>query len=184
MKFLLDAIPLVIFFYLAKTQDIFAGTQGLLIATAVVYVLHFLLQKGRLEKTQWLTLFATLAFCTLTLVLHDDYWLRWKSSVINWLFAAIMVLGNFIHLKNQPVIPVTKRLLGHVFEMPDSHWRKLSFAWAAYFLVLGGVHLFFAFAIPQYWLDFKLFGSMVISFLFLMSNFIALKGHFKQSLHR
>lgn len=177
MKALLDFIPLVLFFYFAKTQDIFTATQALVLSMTAVYFLHFVLQKGRLEKVQWITLFATLGFCSLTLLLHDDVWLRWKSTVINWIFALVFIGGNYL---GKPPKPIAERLLSQAFNLSASGWQRLSWVWAGFFLLLGGLHLLFAFVLPEWWIDFKVFGSMGITIVFLILNFVFLKNFLKK----
>lgn len=175
MKALLDFIPLVLFFYFAKTQNIFVGTQVLLGSMVAVYAFHFVTQKWRLEKSQWITLLATVGFCGLTLALHDDVWLRWKSTVINWVFALVMVAGNHVGDK-----PIPERVLGQVFEMSRAQWQKLAWVWALYFVLFGALHLAFAFWWPSVWLDFKVWGSMAITLVFMVLNVVALKPYLRQ----
>ncbi|MBC7750627.1 MAG: septation protein IspZ [Candidatus Saccharibacteria bacterium] len=194
MKALLDFVPLAAFFVLAKkpvvldiaqghltitpatTGAIFIATQGLLIASVIVYALHFILQKGRLEKSQWITLLLTLAFCGLTLYLHDDIWLRWKSSIINWTFGTAFLISPIV---GEHPIPLAKRFLASVFELTESNWKKLNLAWAAFFFILGSLHLAFAFAFPALWIDFKVFGSTAIMIVFMIGQFVLLRSHLK-----
>jgi len=178
MKVLLDFVPLAAFFYLAKTESIFIATQGLIIASVAVYSLHFILQKGRLEKSQWITLLLTLAFGGMTLYLHDDVWLRWKSPIINWIFGTAFLLSPMVG-KNP--IPLAKRFLDSVFELTESSWKKLNLAWAAFFFILGGLHLVFAFVYPVLWINFKVFGSTAIMLLFMIGQFVLLRNYLKSA---
>jgi intracellular septation protein len=180
MKALLDFIPLILFFYFFKTEGVFPATQVLLISTTVVYFLHFVLQKGKLEKVQWITLFATIGFGGLTLLLHDDFWLRWKSTVINWIFALIFIAGNVIPIGGKPHKTITERLLGQAFDLTHDAWVRLGWVWAGFFFVLGSLHLFFAFVLPDWWVDFKVFGSLGITMLFLIMNFVFLNKHLRK----
>lgn len=177
MKALLDFIPLIVFFVLAKQQNIFMATQGLMLSSVLVYGLHFFLQKGKLEKSQWITLVLTIAFGGLTLVLHDDVYLRWKSPVINWIFASAFVISPLIGKPPQPLI---QRLLGPVFDLSPQGWFRLNLVWAAFFAALGGLHLLFAFVFPQWWIDFKVMGGTAIMITFIVLNFVALRKHLKQ----
>jgi intracellular septation protein len=179
MKALLDFVPLVLFFYFAKANGIFVATQALLISSLVVYGIFFVLQKGRLEKSQWITFLLTVAFGSMTLLLHDDTWLRWKSPVINWIFGTAMILSNVLRFGGEPAKPIPQRMLHQVFELSTRGWQRLSLAWAVYFYVLGGVHLLFAFVWPALWIDFKVFGSMGITLAFLVVNMLALKQYMR-----
>jgi len=132
MKAFLDFIPLLVFFYLFKTQDVFVATQGLLLSTTAVYALHFGMQKGKLEKAQWITLFLTIGFGALTLMLHDDIYIRWKSTVINWLFGFVFIAGNYFTLGKGEPKALTERLLGSVFENSLGSGRLTSLFLVAY----------------------------------------------------
>ena len=78
MSGLLDLLPLLAFFYFSKQQGVLAGAAALLITTLVVYVVHFARQKGKLNKQQWVTLILTVGFCGLSLIFHDEAFLKWK----------------------------------------------------------------------------------------------------------
>jgi len=176
MKALLDFIPLVVFFGLAKMQTIFIATQGLIIASLIVYSLHFILQKGKLEKSQWITLILTLAFGGLTLYLHDDIWLRWKSPIINWIFGTAFLISPLVGKER---LPLVQRLLSHVLDLSDALWRRLNWIWALFFFVLGFLHLIFAFIFPAWWIDFKAFGGTAIIMVFMIGQFVLLRHHLK-----
>ena len=196
MKALLDFVPLAVFFVLAKnpvvvdvaqghltvtpatTGAIFIATQGLLIASVLIYALHFILQRGRLEKSQWITLLLTLAFCGMTLYLHDDVWLRWKSTIINWIFGTAFLLSPIV---GRNPIPLAQRFLASVFELTESSWKKLNLAWATFFYCLGTLHLVFAFAFPTLWIDFKVFGSTAIMLVFMIGQFVLLRNSLKSA---
>ena len=65
---------------------------------------------------------------------------------------------------------MTQIMLGHVVELPDKEWKKLNFAWAGVFFFLGCTNLFVAFTFHEYWVDFKVFGSMGILLLFSIAQ--------------
>lgn len=84
MTAILDLIPLFAFFYFAKTYGVLAGAGALLVATLAVYVVHFIKQKGKLNKQQWVTLILTIVFCGLSLAFMTkplSNGNRWLSTV-------------------------------------------------------------------------------------------------------
>lgn len=177
MKALLDFIPLVIFFILFKEQGVWEATKALLIATTVVHAIHFVLQKWRLEKMQWITLIATVAFGCITLIFHDDTYIRLKSTVINWIFCLALLISPFV---GKDKIPLIQRAFHNVLELSPAGWMKLNYVWALFFFLLGALHGVFAFVWYEQWLNFKVFGGTAIMFTFMIANFIALRHHFKQ----
>jgi intracellular septation protein len=176
MKALLDFIPLIIFFVLFKQHDIWEATKALLIATTIVHGIHFVLQKWRLEKMQWVTFIATLAFGCITLLLHDDVYIRAKSTVINWVFTIVLLASPYIG-KNK--MPLVQRGFHSAFDLSPAGWMKLNYVWAFFFFVLGALHGIFAFVWYEQWIEFKVFGGTAILIAFMICNFIALRKHFK-----
>jgi intracellular septation protein len=101
MKALLDFIPLIAFFVVARQNGILAAAGALLIATVIVYAIHFIRQKGKFDKQQWVVLLLTIVFCGGTLLLRDDVYLRWKSPIINGIFALTLFVSAAI---NKPLM--------------------------------------------------------------------------------
>ncbi|CDF92944.1 MULTISPECIES: septation protein A [unclassified Pseudomonas] len=185
MKQFIDFIPLLLFFITFKldprTVDIagqtltvggiYSATAVLIISSLVVYGALFISQR-KLEKSQWLTLIACLVFGSLTLAFHSDTFLKWKAPVVNWLFALAFIGSHFIGDSL-----LIKRIMGHAVSLPDVIWTRLNIAWIAFFLFCGGANLFVAFTFQDYWVDFKVFGSLGMTLLFLIGQGIYLSRH-------
>ena len=200
MKALLDFVPLIIFFYLYKTVDpndtqhpllhllgahgghgnnnILVATAGLIIAVVVVYGGLFIRQKFRLDKQQWFILFMTVVFGGLTLALSDDFYIRLKAVLLNLAFAMAFLLSP---LFSQERMPLIQRLFNPVLDLTQQGWKKLNYVWAAMFVGMAGLHVFFAFIFLQgkYWGEFTAFGDMIVMFSFIIIQFIVLRKHFK-----
>ena len=173
MKPLLDFIPLFLFFAAYKYQDIYLAAQVLIGSSLVVYGGLWLVNR-RLEKGQWFTLLATIAFSSITLLLHDDTWIKWKAPVINWVFALAFLGSQFIGDK-----PLTQKMLEQALEMPAPLWKKLNLAWVAFFLVMGALNAYVAFYIPKYWVDFKVWGSLGFTLAFMVAQLSLLSRYLK-----
>lgn len=176
MKALLDFIPLVIFFVVAKQQDILTATQWLLVATTIIYAIHFVLQKWKLEKSQWITFILTLGFGCITLMLHDVTYIKWKSPILNWLFGIIFLLSPFV---GKPPKPLVERFLEPIFNLSKKAWLRLNTVWALFFLALGTLHAVFAFIWYELWLEFKVFGGAALMLVFIVIQFVILRKHLK-----
>lgn len=187
MKQFIDFIPLLLFFIVYKLDPrsvelagqtfelggIFSATAVLVISSVVVYGILFLLQR-KLEKGQWLTLVACLVFGSMTLAFHSETVLKWKAPVVNWLFALAFAGSHFIGDK-----VLIQRAMGHAVNLPAQVWSRLNMAWVAFFIFCGAANLFVAFTFESFWVDFKVFGSLGMTVLFLIAQGIYLARHLR-----
>ncbi|RZU44887.1 intracellular septation protein [Fluviicoccus keumensis] len=173
MKAFLDFIPLFVFFGAYHLYGIYTAAAALIISSVVVYAGIFLMAR-KLEKGQWFTLIATIAFSSITLLLHDETWLKWKAPVINWVFALVFLGSQLAGRK-----PLAKAMLEQALEMPDSLWNRLNLAWVAFFAVMGGLNAWVAFHYPAYWVDFKVLGSLGFTIAFLIGQLMLLSRYLK-----
>ncbi|PSS50747.1 septation protein A [Pseudomonas sp. BBP2017] len=189
MKQFIDFIPLLLFFIVFKLEPravefaghsvevggIFSATAMLIISSLVVYGALFIRQR-KLEKGQWLTLLACLVFGGLTLAFHSETFLKWKAPVVNWLFALAFTGSHFIGDR-----VLIKRIMGHAISLPEGVWIRLNVAWIAFFLFCGAANLFVAFTFQDIWVDFKVFGSLGMTVLFLVGQGVYLSRHLHDS---
>ena len=185
MKQFIDFIPLVLFFIVYKISPqavdilghtfmvggIFSATAMLIASSIVVYGILYIRQ-GKLEKSQWLTLIACLVFGSLTLAFHSETFLKWKAPVVNWLFALIFAGSHFIGDRL-----LIQRIMGHALTLPQAIWVKLNIAWIVFFLFCGAANLYVAFTYQDFWVDFKVFGSLGMTLIFLIGQGIFLARH-------
>ncbi len=172
MKALLDFIPLIAFFVAVKMYGVVAGAAALLVATVVIYALHFLLQKGKLDKQQWIVLILTIVFCGITVALNDDYYVKIKSPIINAVFAIALVASVLINK------PIMKLAMQQVFTLSDAGWKKLTLAWAGFFALMGVAHYYTAFYMSnEVWVNFKTWGGFPIMLVFIVGQFFVLRKH-------
>ena len=185
VKQIIDFVPLLLFFIAYKIEPttvdiggfslgvggIFSATAVLVVSSVIIYGVLFIHQR-RLEKSQWLTLAACLLFGGLTLALHSEAILKWKAPVLNWLFALAFTGSHFIGDK-----PLIQRMMGHAVSLPAAQWAQLNVAWILFFLVCGFANLFVAFVYPTIWVDFKVFGSLGLTLLFMAGQALYLVRH-------
>ena len=185
MKQFIDFIPLILFFIVYKLDPrtidlaghsfelggIFSATAVLIASSVLVYGTLLVVQR-KLEKGQWLTLVACLLFGGMTLAFHSETFLKWKAPVVNWIFAIAFLGSHFIGDK-----PLIQRMMGHAISLPQPIWIKLNQAWIVFFLFCGSANLFVAFTFQEWWVDFKVFGSLGLTLLFLIGQGIYLSRH-------
>jgi intracellular septation protein len=185
VKQFIDFIPLILFFIVYKISPqavdvmghsfmvggIFSATAMLIASSIVVYGILYVRQ-GKLEKSQWLTLVACLVFGSLTLAFHSETFLKWKAPVVNWVFALIFAGSHFIGDRL-----LIQRIMGHALTLPQAIWVKLNIAWIVFFLFCGAANLYVAFTYQDFWVDFKVFGSLGMTLIFLIGQGIFLARH-------
>ena len=168
MKALFDFFPLILFFAAFKLYDIYVATAIAIVAT-FMQVGYIWIKYRRFEPTHIITLVVISFFGGLTLFFHNDAFIMWKPSVVNWIFALI-VIGSV--LINRSVI---KLLMGKQLDLPDSVWLSLSIAWGVFFLAMGFLNMYVAFYyqldLPEEvrretWVNFKVFWMLGLTLLF------------------
>ena len=177
MKALFDFFPLLLFFAAFKLFDIYAAT-AIAIAATFLQVGFIWFKYRRFEPTHIITLVVISFFGGLTLIFHNDTFIMWKPSVVNWAFS-IIVIGSVI-LKR----PVMKILMGKQLTLPDPVWTRLSIAWGLFFLLMGLLNMYVAFYYQpdasdelrrETWVNFKVFWMLGLTHVFsvLQMLFIA-----------
>ena len=185
MKQLIDFIPLILFFVVYKMDPRpmtlggfdyelggpFSATLVLMLTSIIVYGGMFL-KNRTLEKSHMVTVGAVMLFGGMTLAFHDEMFLKWKAPIVNWIFALAFLLSQFIGKK-----PLVQRMMDHVLTLPDEIWLKMNISWVVFFTFLGAANLFVAFTFHNIWVDFKVFGSLILTFLFVFAQFALISKH-------
>lgn len=163
MKQLLDFLPLIVFFVCYKLYDIFVASGALIAATALALIITWALYK-KIEKMTLVTFAMVAVFGTLTLVFHNDQFIKWKVTVIYGLFALALIISQFVMKKT-----LIQRMLGKDITLPGHVWQRLNVAWAIFFLACGLLNIYVAFWLPQsVWVNFKVFGLTGATLVFTL----------------
>jgi len=163
MKMLADLFPVILFFVAYQFFDIYVATLAAIAAAALQMAYHKLCN-GVVEKMHWVTLGLLVLLGGLTLALRDPTFIKWKPTVVNWLFAAAF-LGSQVFMERS----LLQRMLDHAVSLPDGVWLRLNSAWILFFLALGALNLVVAYNFPEeVWVNFKLFGFLGLTLLFLL----------------
>ncbi|MCA7012260.1 septation protein A [Dickeya dadantii] len=163
MKQLIDFIPLIVFFVCYKLYDIYVASGALIAATAAALLLSWFIYR-KIEKMMLLTFLMVAVFGTLTLVFHNDQFIKWKVTIIYTLFAVALLFSQFVMKKT-----LIQRMLGKELSLPEMVWAKLNISWAVFFLLCGLANIYIAFWLPQsVWVDFKVFGLTGLTLVFTL----------------
>ena len=175
MKFMFDFFPVLLFFIAYKAYDIYTATAVLIIACLVQTAGHWAIHR-RFEKSHLITLVLVSLFGGATLLLQDEMFIKWKPSVINWLFGIAFIGSQFIGEKS-----LIQRILGAQLDLPQVIWRNLNGAWAIFFITLGFVNLYVVYNFDtDTWVDFKMFGLMGLTLAFMLLQGLYLARHIKE----
>jgi intracellular septation protein len=165
MKFLFDFFPILLFFVAYKLYDIYVAT-AVAIAAAAVQTAAFWLRHRRFEKMHLVTFGLLVVFGGLTIALRDPLFIKWKPTVINWLFAVVFTASHWIGEK-----PLVERMMAHAIQAPRVVWLRLSWMWVAFFTGVGVLNLYVAYNFTEEtWVNFKLFGILGITFAFVVAQ--------------
>jgi intracellular septation protein len=160
LKLVLDLGPLLIFFAANSRFGIFAATGAFMAAIMVALAVAYGLTR-HLPIMPLVTAVVVLVFGTLTLVLHDELFIKVKPTIIYVLFGGVLLAG----------LGFGKSLLGVVFDsvfhLTEEGWRKLTLRWALFFFALAILNeIVWRNTSTNVWVDFKVFGVMPLTFLF------------------
>jgi len=174
MKLLFDFLPILLFFVAYKLTDIYVAT-GVLIGVTLAQVGWIWLRQRRVEKLPLFTAGLVLILGSLTLILHDPVFVKWKPTVVNWLFALAFIGSRFIGRQT-----LLERMLGSQMELPARIWINLTLMWAIFFFVMGVVNLYVAFTFDENtWVNFKLFGMLGLTLVFVLAQAAYMSRHLK-----
>jgi len=165
MKQLLDFIPLVIFFVIYKAYDIFIASGALIASSAVALIISWAIYR-KVEKMSLVTFILVAVFGTLTIVLHNPDFIKWKVTIIYGLFTLALLFSQWFMEK-----PLIQKMLGKELQLPAAAWRRLNIAWAIFFLACGLANIYVAFWLSQdIWINFKVFGLTALTLLFTLGS--------------
>jgi intracellular septation protein len=167
-KFLYDYLPLIVFFVCYKfskaADPLITATIYMVITTFIALIVAYVLTK----KIPMVALFSGTIlgiFGGLTIFLKDDIFIKIKPTIINLLFATILLYGFFAKK------PFLSYLLGEQVKMDDRAWLALSARWACFFILLAALNeIIWRNFSTDFWVQFKVFGMMPISMIFTISQ--------------
>jgi intracellular septation protein len=165
MKFLFDLFPVILFFVAFKFAGIYVATAVAMGAT-VAQIAWVWFRHRKVDAMLWVSFGVIVVFGSATLLLQDETFIKWKPTVLYWLFAASLAVAQVAFGKN-----LIRAMMGHQLQLPDQAWKRLLWSWAAFFTLMGAANLYVAFNFStDLWVNFKLFGGMGLMFAFVIAQ--------------
>ncbi len=160
LKLVLDVGPLVLFFAVNAKIGIYAATGVFMVAVLAALAVSYALTR-HITVMPVVTAIIVLIFGGLTLVLHNDTFIKLKPTIIYLLFAGALLGGLAF---GKPLLGV---VFDAVFDLTDEGWRTLTWRWALFFLFLAALNeAVWRNASTDFWVSFKLFGVVPLTLLF------------------
>jgi intracellular septation protein len=205
MKLIFDFFPIILFFVSyyqadALIENTFIGQlvdparpdfiNATIIATGVAIIASFIqvamhwFNTHKFERMHLFSLALITVLGAITIFLGNPAFIQWKPTVLNWLFAGVFLASMYVGEK-----PIVQRMMGEQIKLPTNVWSTLNLSWVGFFFISGAANLYVAFyynldAAPETrmdtWVNFKLFGLMGLTIIFVILQAIYLSRHISE----
>jgi intracellular septation protein len=163
LKFITDFGPLLIFFtiYYKSGNNLSTAIPPLIISTLIAVAIMYFVEK----KIPYVPLIGAIVislFGGLTLYFDNPIFIYMKPTIVNIIFAGILIVSNIYFNKN-----FLKLFLQTAFQLNDEGWKKLNFRWAYFFVFLAILNEIVWRTQPEtIWVNFKVWGMLPITIIF------------------
>lgn len=169
MKQILELIPIALFFIAYKFYDIYVATAVVMVATLLLVAYNWI-RFRKVETMQWVTLALIVVMGGATIYLQDEQFIKWKLSIIEWLFGAAFLGSQFIGKK-----PFVERIMSSSLTLPSLVWKRLNLLWASFFISIGFINLYVMYNFStDDWVTFKTFGVPGLMVVFIVLQIVFL----------
>jgi intracellular septation protein len=157
MQLLSDFLPILIFAAAYWARDIYVATAALMIAMAA-QVTYQWIRHRKVNKMLLASSLLVAVFGTMTLILRNPLFIKWKVTVVYWLFAAAFFGSQFFGKKT-----LIEHALGQTLKLDAGFWRQLNVVWALAFFVVGAVNLYVMYNFSEaVWVSYKVVGATAL----------------------
>ena len=172
MKVLFDIFPVILFFAAFKLFGIYVAT-AVAIGATFAQIAWVWMRHRRVDNMLWVSLAVITVFGGATLLLKDDTFIRWKPTVLYWLFGVVLAVGAFVFKKN-----LVRSMMEKQVSLPEPVWTRLLLSWVAFFAVMGVLNLYVAYNYSlDAWVNFKMFGGIGLMLAFVLAQALVLARH-------
>ena len=174
LKFLTDFGPLVIFFYFYKSSgnNLIVAIPPLIISTLIAVIIVYFLDK-KIPVIPLVGAVIISIFGFLTIYFDNAIFIYLKPTIVNFLFAIVLIVGKRIFKKN-----FLKIMLNNAIQLNDEGWDKLNYRWATFFLFLAFLNeLVWRTQTESFWVSFKVWGILPLTIIFTASQLPLIKKY-------
>src|ERR1017187_5348388 len=160
LKLVLDIGPLVLFFAANSKFGIYIATGAFMMAVLIALTVSYVMTR-HIAIMPVVTAVIVLVFGGLTLILHDELFIKLKPTIIYVLFGGTLLVGLALEK------PFLRIMFDQMFHLTPQGWRKLTWRWALFFLFLAVINeMVWRTQTTDFWVSFKLFGVVPLTFVF------------------
>jgi intracellular septation protein len=171
LKLALELGPLVLFFIGNARWGIFPATAVFMVAILVALAISYALT-SRLPAMALVSAVLVTVFGGLTLLLQDETFIKIKPTIIYALFGATLLAGLLMRR------PLLELVFDSVFSLTEEGWRKLTLRWCLFFFGMAVLNeIVWRTTTTDFWVSFKLFGAVPLTFLFAALQYRLLMKH-------
>jgi intracellular septation protein len=165
LKLALDLGPLVLFFLANARFGIFAATGVFMVAVVIALAVSYAITR-HLPVMPLVSAVIVMVFGGLTLVLHDETFIKVKPTIIYLLFGAVLAGGLML---GKPLLAI---VFDQMYHLTDEGWRKLTVRWMFFFFALAALNeLVWRTQSTDFWVNFKVFGALPLTFGFALLQY-------------
>jgi intracellular septation protein len=171
MQLLFDFLPIIAFFAAFKLADMYVATVVLIVACALQVIVHWLRTRS-VNRMHLVTAGLALVFGGLTLAVHDTAFIKWKFTIVNWLFGLGFLGSMWRRISDRPMVQRMTGAASAELTLSDAEWRRLNVMWVGLFPVPGRLQI----SLPcststmQGWMNFKFYGTLGLSAIFIAAQ--------------
>jgi intracellular septation protein len=172
MKLLFDLFPVILFFAAFKIYGIYVAT-AVAIGATFAQIAWMWFRQRKVDTMLWVSLGVITVFGGATLIFANETFIKWKPTVLYWLFAAVLTISALLFNKN-----LVRAMMEKQVSLPDEIWTRLLASWVGFFVVMGVINLYVAYNFStDAWVNFKLFGGMGFMLVFVLLQAVMLARH-------
>lgn len=199
MKLLFDLFPIILFFAAyqfgsanPESAQLILSSLGIVLSSAVkpgVFLATLVaiaatvgqlawvwFRHRKIDTMLWVSFVLIVVFGGATLFLQDENFIKWKPTVLYWLFALALGLGPVLFERN-----IIRLMMEKQISLPDDVWQRLNLGWAGFFTLMGVANLYVAFSFStDTWVNFKMFGTLGLMLVFIVLQSLYLSRHIKE----
>lgn len=185
MLALFEYAPLILFFILYKTMDIFWAT-GVLIGASILQIAYYYFVTKQVATKHWVLFGLAVGLGSLTIIFQDEQFIKWKATFVYAGFATILLISRYLFKKNLMEKILSSILMSanesqQQIAVPKDTWNKINIFWCVFLYVIAVINIYIAYNFSlDFWVNFKVFGITISTFIGLIITIFMLYQYLPQ----